>query len=119
MDWDAVLERGQVLPRRLVPAQLRGLAPRVAGALPLLHLGLGTEELFAEGDHLVLVAVLQALVLAGLPEVAVDSEREEVLLVLLGRAPLAGPLLALLPVDSFFFKFCKMLILHISYTVMV
>ena len=39
MDRDAVLERGQVLPRRLVPAQLRGLAPRVAGALALLYVG--------------------------------------------------------------------------------
>ena len=100
MDWDAVLERGQILPRRLVPAQLRGLAPRVAGALPLLHLGLGTEELLAEGDHLVLVAVLQTLVLAGPPEFAVDPERDEVLLILIGRAALPGPLLALLPVFS-------------------
>ena len=39
MDGNAVLERGQVLPRRFIPAQLRGLATRVVGALPLLDVG--------------------------------------------------------------------------------
>ena len=65
------------------------------------------------GGALVLVAVVLALVLASLPEVAVDSEREEVLLVLLGRAALPGPLLAFFPVDSIVNLFLQEVDLHL------
>ena len=51
-----------------------------------------------KGEHLLLVAVVEAPVLAGPPQRGVDPEGDEVLPVLLGRAAIARPLLALLPV---------------------
>ena len=73
------------------------IAPRVVRALALLDQRLGAVELPEEVSGLRLRAGRKALVLADPSEVLVDPERDEVLLVLPGRAPFAGALLALFP----------------------
>ena len=74
-----------------------------------------------EGDNLVLVAIVEDQIvfrpcLAGPPQRVVDPEGDEVLPALFGRAALARPLVALLPVIFMLQFSCKIkmviLILH-------